>query len=62
MAGVGTELLFFVGLGYVVLGPQRTNKLLQQIARAKRDFSQVKQNISSQLSTALEPETKDPPG
>lgn len=60
MAGFGGELLFFVGLGYVLLGPQRMHKVLQQIARAKREFNHAQQDIRAQLSTALDAESKDP--
>jgi len=60
MPGFGGELLFFVGLGYVLLGPQRMHKLLQQIARAKREFDSARQQINNQLSGAMEVETKGP--
>jgi len=49
MAGFGGELLFFVGLGYVVLGPQRMQDLLQRIARAKRDFDKTRAELTAQL-------------
>ena len=58
MAGFGGELLFFVGLGYVLLGTQRMHKLLQQIARAKREFDSARQQIDNQLSRTMEMETK----
>jgi len=58
MARFGGELLFFVGLGYVLLGPQRMHKLLQQIARAKREFDSARQQIDNQLSRTMEMETK----
>ena len=49
MAGFGTELLFFCGLGYVVLGPQRMRAILQHIARARAQFDKTRQEIKSQL-------------
>ena len=55
-----SELLLFVGLGYVLLGPKRMHAILQHIARAKRDFDRTRQEISSQLTTGLDVEQKDP--
>lgn len=55
MAGFGTELLLFCGLGYVVLGPKRLQALLQHIARAKSEFERVQREIKSQLATELGP-------
>ena len=53
MAGFGTELLLFCGLGYVVLGPKRMHALLQHIARAKSEFEKAQREIKSQLATEL---------
>jgi hypothetical protein len=55
MAGFGTELLLFCGLGYVVLGPKRMQAVLQHIAQAKSEFERVQREIKSQLATELEP-------
>ena len=55
MAGFGTELLLFCGLGYVVLGPKRMHALLQHIARAKAEFEKAQREIKSQLATELGP-------
>ena len=55
MAGFGTELLLFCGLGYVVLGPKRMQALLQHIARAKSQFENARREIKSQLATELGP-------
>jgi Sec-independent protein translocase protein TatA len=60
MAGFGTELLLFCGLGYVVLGPQRMHAILQHIARAKVEFERTQQQLKSHLATELDTETKDP--
>ena len=59
MAGFGGELLFFVGLGYVVLGPQRMRSVLQHIARARAEFEKTRQELGSQF--AIDTERKDPP-
>jgi Sec-independent protein translocase protein TatA len=54
-----SELLLFVGLGYVVLGPQRMHAIVQHIARAKAEFAKTQQEIKSQLATELDAESKD---
>jgi Sec-independent protein translocase protein TatA len=59
MAGFGTELLLFCGLGYVVLGPQRMHVILQDLARAKAQFEKTQQEIKSQLATAVDAKPKD---
>ena len=60
MAGFGTELLLFCGLGYVILGPKRMHAILQHIARAKVEFEKTQREIRSQLATGLDAETEDP--
>ena len=60
MSGFGGELLFFVGLGYVVLGPRRMHEILQRIARAKRAFDKTRAEITGQLSTNINAKEKDP--
>ena len=60
MAGFGTELILFCGLGYVILGPKRMQSLLQSIARAKAEFEKTRQAINSELATHLEaPQPED---
>jgi hypothetical protein len=56
MAGFGGELLFFAGLGYVVLGPKRMNDLLQRLARVKREFDKTRAELTSQLEASCGPE------
>jgi Sec-independent protein translocase protein TatA len=60
MAGFGGELLFFVALGYVVLGPQRMHELLHRIARAKREFDKTRAELTTQLSASINAEENDP--
>jgi Sec-independent protein translocase protein TatA len=59
MAGFGTELLLFCGLGYVVLGPQRMHAIVQHIARAKTEFEKTRRQIESKLATELEAKPED---
>jgi len=62
MAGFGGELLLFIGLGYLILGPQRMRTILLHIARAKSEFSKTQQEFQSQLATGLEGKPKDTSG
>ena len=60
MAGFGTEVLLFCGLGYVVLGPKRMHAVLQHISRAKHEFDKTRQALESQLSATPEARSDDP--
>ena len=60
MAGFGTELLLFCGLGYVVVGPQRMHAIVHHIARAKAEFEKTRQQIKSQLAPPAGVDTRDP--
>jgi len=60
MAGFGGELLFFVGLGYVLLGPRRMHDVLQHIAQAKRSFDKTRAELTAQLSTTIKADETDP--
>ena len=60
MAGFGGEMIFLIGLGYVLLGPQRMRTVLQHVARVKREFQQTQYDLRSQLSSSLDREPKDP--
>jgi Sec-independent protein translocase protein TatA len=56
VAGFGTELMLFCGLGYVLLGPRRMHAILRHIAHAKVEFEKTRQQVSTQLSAALDSE------
>lgn len=62
MAGFGTELLLFCGLGYVVLGPKRMQNLFRQVARVKAELEKTRRDITSQLATQQDGEPGDTPG
>jgi Sec-independent protein translocase protein TatA len=53
MAGFGGELLLFISLGYLVLGPKRMHTLLQQLARLKAGFEKTRHEIASELSREM---------
>ena len=51
--GFGTELLFAVLLGYLLLGPKRMYSALGQLARAKTELEKVRRNNTSQHTVEL---------
>ena len=52
--GFGTEILFILLFGLVVLGPKRLHAMLGQVARAKAEFENAARGIKSQLATELD--------
>jgi Sec-independent protein translocase protein TatA len=52
--GFGTEILFMLLLGLVVLGPKRLHAMLGHVARAKAELENAAHGIKSQLATELE--------
>lgn len=57
--GFGTEILFFVALGYVVLGPKRLQTMIGHVTRAKARFEEVTQAVKSQLVEELDGEQSE---
>ena len=53
--GLGTEILFILVLGLLVLGPKQLHTLLRQVARAKAQFEEASRSLKSQLATELDP-------
>jgi Sec-independent protein translocase protein TatA len=51
--GLGTEILFMLLLGLVVLGPKQLHILLGHMARAKAQFEQASRGFKSQLATGI---------
>ncbi len=52
--GFGTEILFMIALGLLLLGPKRLPKILGHVARAKAQFEKVAHSFKSQLEAELE--------
>jgi Sec-independent protein translocase protein TatA len=50
----GTEVLFMVMLGLVVLGPKRLYAMLGRVARAKAELENATRGIKSQLGAERE--------
>ena len=52
--GFGTEVLFIVVLGLLVLGPKRLHTLLGHVAQAKAQFQEASRSFKSQLAAELD--------
>ena len=52
--GFGTEILFLLVLGLLVLGPKRLPTILGHVARAKAEFEDATRSFKSQLQSELE--------
>jgi Sec-independent protein translocase protein TatA len=57
--GLGTEILFMLLLGLVVLGPKRLHAMLGHVARAKAELENATRGIKSQLGAELEVARED---
>jgi Sec-independent protein translocase protein TatA len=52
--GFGSEILFLLVLGLLVLGPKRLPAILGRVARAKAQFEGATRSFKSQLQVELE--------
>jgi Sec-independent protein translocase protein TatA len=52
--GFGTEILFVLMLGLLVLGPKRLHTMLAHVVRAKAKFEHASRGFKSQLSAELD--------
>jgi len=52
--GFGTEILFVLMLGLLVLGPKRMHTMLGHVARAKAQFEKASRGLKSQLDAELD--------
>ena len=52
--GLGTEILFMLVLGLLLLGPKRLPTILGHVARAKAQFEGATRSFKSQLQAELE--------
>ena len=51
--GVGTEILFMITLGLVVLGPKRLHSMIGQVTRAKAELENATRSLKAQLGAEL---------
>jgi Sec-independent protein translocase protein TatA len=52
--GLGTEILFVLMLGLLVLGPKQLHTLLGRVARAKAQFEEASRGFKSQLAAEFD--------
>jgi Sec-independent protein translocase protein TatA len=52
--GFGTEVLFILMLGMLILGPKQLHTMLGHLARAKARFEEVSHVLKSQLAAELD--------
>jgi Sec-independent protein translocase protein TatA len=52
--GFGTEILFIVALGVIVLGPKRLHTMIGHVARAKARFEETTEGFKSELAEELD--------
>ena len=57
--GLGTEILFILMLGLLVLGPKQLHTLLGHVARAKAQFEEASRGLKSQLAAELDAAQQD---
>ena len=57
--GFGTEVVFLLMLGLVVLGPKRLHAMLGHVARAKAGLENATRGIKSQLAAELDAVPRD---
>ena len=50
----GTEVLFMIILGLLMLGPKRLHTVLQHLAQRRADFEKASRGVKSQLAAELE--------
>ena len=52
--GLGTEIMFVLMLGLLVLGPKQLHTLLGRVARAKAQFEEASRSFKSQLAAEFD--------
>ena len=52
--GFGTEIMFVLMLGLLLLGPKQLHTLLGHVARAKAQFEQASRGLKAQLAAELD--------
>ena len=52
--GLGSEILFILMLGLLLLGPKQLHTLLGHVARAKAQFEEASRGFKSQLAVELD--------
>ena len=58
--GFGTEILFILMLGLLVLGPKHLHTLLGHVARAKAQLEEASRGFKSQIEAELDAAHREP--
>jgi Sec-independent protein translocase protein TatA len=56
--GLGTDIVFLLGLALVFLGPRQMHALLRNVARMKAEFDRASREIRTQIESELELKSK----
>jgi sec-independent protein translocase protein TatA len=54
IVGFGTEVMFILALGLLILGPRRLHTLIRHVARAKAQFEEASRGLKSQLAAEFD--------
>jgi Sec-independent protein translocase protein TatA len=57
--GLGTEILFIIVLGLLVLGPKQLHSLLGHAARARAQLKEASRGFKSRLAAELDPKHQE---
>lgn len=60
--GFGTEILFILMLGLLILGPKQLHRLFGQLAKAKAQFEEARRTLHAQLTEELDAVHSEVPG
>lgn len=52
--GFGTEILFMLVLGALLLGPKQLHEMLGHVARARAQFEKIRRSLKPQLEEELD--------
>jgi hypothetical protein len=52
---IGGEIVFALGLGFVVLGPKRMQTLMAHIARVQAQVQQARRDLADQIAVETDP-------
>jgi Sec-independent protein translocase protein TatA len=52
--GLGTEILFILAFGLLILGPRRLHTLIEHVALAKAQFEEASRGLKSQFKAELD--------
>jgi Sec-independent protein translocase protein TatA len=57
--GFGSEILFILMLGLLILGPKHLHALVRHVARFRAQFEEASHGVSSQLAAEIDSAGQD---